>query len=911
MVTITDANLCTLIENFTITQPTALALSETHINATCGNSNGSIDLTVMGGTGSYTYLWTGGAITEDLSNLVAGFYTVTVTDANACTKTLTVEVTESSALVLTETHVEATCGDFNGSIDLTVMGGTGPYTYAWTNGEITQDLMDLTSGIYTVTVTDANACTDALMVTILYLPVSNISDIPVTHYATIQAAINAVTTTNGETIEVCSGTYNEQVLVNKSLTILGTSPKPMIDFTGTVTGKPTLFDISANAVVIDNLQFKVDLTKLSSAIIASTATLEDITIQNNEINPYQSTAGVYLSGYSNRNAISINYGGSINYTANPGGVDNIVVDNNLVTATVSSSYLGDGAGDIGFRSAVSVDYGSGTYTRNTFQSINHDILVRYNNPSTPTLIGGSVPNKNYFNGGGVQVSPNNEAGNTVTISHNQFDGSVVGSATIPGSVLRLQNNQQHHITTVSNNTFNNLRWGMSVENYPDVTVSDNTFNPLAGYTDFRHITVNTKCLSSDSPTIPQVEINGVFKGNTFNSLTPTVGGTALSFYNHDSEDEVLGTFTLGGAGALANTFKKDFTNFIYLSDQVAVSSLDYPGFPEYSTANLGAGSGTPMACWNKDINIEQNTFNVGVPGTQNLPVDMNHAQRVTLEGKLYHEPDSACLGQLIYFKPLLVTAKVFLQGPYIDSTNTMKDALRQISMGPVFPLSTPYDTMSAFVKTNNFVTETITTGVRDNNDPNNAIVDWVWLELRQDTNTLVATRSALVQRDGDIVDMDGTSEVSFPDTYEGEYYLMVRHRNHLGVMSAVKVNYVGGSPLFDFTSDAPQYDTYGTTGKSARKLLETGVYGLWAGNTNKKAGALWLIKYNGSQNDRVLILNRVGISTPLDVVPGYYHEDVNLNGETKYNGSGNDRIIILNNLGLSNPLGTINQQPQK
>jgi len=113
---------------------------------------------------------------------------------------------------------------------------------------------------------------------------------------------------------------------------------------------------------------------------------------------------------------------------------------------------------------------------------------------------------------------------------------------------------------------------MSVENYPDVTVTENTFNPLAGYTGFRHSTVNTKCLSSDSPTIPQLEINGVFKSNTFNALTPTLGGTALSFYHHDSQDAVLGAFTLGGAGALANVFKKDFNNFIYLGDQVACSS---------------------------------------------------------------------------------------------------------------------------------------------------------------------------------------------------------------------------------------------------------------------------------------------------------------------------------------------------
>ena len=71
----------------------------------------------------------------------------------------------------------------------------------------------------------------------------------------------------------------------------------------------------------------------------------------------------------------------------------------------------------------------------------------------------------------------------------------------------------------------------------------------------------------------------------------------------------------------------------------------------------------------------------------------------------------------------------------------------------------------------------------------------------------------------------------------------------------------------------------------------------------------WKILYNGSKNDRMEILKRVGISTPLGVVIGYYQEDANMNRETKYSGDGNDRVIILNNIGTNNPLGRINQEP--
>ena len=167
-VTVTDANACTKTLSTTITEPTVIALSTTQVNVLCnGNSTGSIDLTVSGGTGAYTYSWTGGATTQDRSGLAAGTYTVTVTDANACTKTLSATITEPATIVLTETHVNVLCnGALTGSIDLSVSGGVSPYTYLWTGGATTQDLSGLGVGTYTVTVTDANACTKTLSATI-------------------------------------------------------------------------------------------------------------------------------------------------------------------------------------------------------------------------------------------------------------------------------------------------------------------------------------------------------------------------------------------------------------------------------------------------------------------------------------------------------------------------------------------------------------------------------------------------------------------------------------------------------------------------------------------------------------------------------------------------------------------------
>jgi hypothetical protein len=167
-VTVTDANNCSSILNVSITQPAVLALSETHMNlASCGASNGSIDLSVAGGTAPYGYAWTNGATTEDLTGLAAGTYTCTVTDAHGCTALLPVTITAPGAPGLSETHVNVSCnGGSNGTVDLTVNGGTGPFSYAWSNGAITQDLTGLTAGTYNVTVTDASNCTALLGVNV-------------------------------------------------------------------------------------------------------------------------------------------------------------------------------------------------------------------------------------------------------------------------------------------------------------------------------------------------------------------------------------------------------------------------------------------------------------------------------------------------------------------------------------------------------------------------------------------------------------------------------------------------------------------------------------------------------------------------------------------------------------------------
>ncbi|POY37217.1 hypothetical protein C3L50_14405, partial [Flavobacterium alvei] len=170
-VTITDANSSSILKTFTITQP-SVAVSGTSVvtNVSCnGGSNGAINLTPTGGVGPYTFNWGGGITTEDRTGLTAGSYTCTITDANGCTGTVNVNVTQPSALSLTissQTNI-ACFGGSTGSATISATGGTATYTYSWSpSGGSAATATGLAANTYTVTVTDANTCVATKMVTI-------------------------------------------------------------------------------------------------------------------------------------------------------------------------------------------------------------------------------------------------------------------------------------------------------------------------------------------------------------------------------------------------------------------------------------------------------------------------------------------------------------------------------------------------------------------------------------------------------------------------------------------------------------------------------------------------------------------------------------------------------------------------
>lgn len=167
-VTVTDNNSCTTSASYTVSQANAISLSTNITNVTCnGASTGVIDLTVSGGTPTYSYIWNNGATSQDLSGLTAGNYTVTVTDNNSCSSSANYTVSQASAISLSTNITNVNCyGASTGVIDLEVSGGTPTFTYSWNNGATSQDLSGLTAGNYTVTVTNSNFCTASASYTV-------------------------------------------------------------------------------------------------------------------------------------------------------------------------------------------------------------------------------------------------------------------------------------------------------------------------------------------------------------------------------------------------------------------------------------------------------------------------------------------------------------------------------------------------------------------------------------------------------------------------------------------------------------------------------------------------------------------------------------------------------------------------
>lgn len=167
-------------------------------------------------------------------------------------------------------------------------------------------------------------------------------------------------------------------------------------------------------------------------------------------------------------------------------------------------------------------------------------------------------------------------------------------------------------------------------------------------------------------------------------------------------------------------------------------------------------------------------------------------------------------------------------------------------------------------------TETVDVGIFDTLG-NNAIVDWIKIELRDKSNsaTILYTRSALLQRDGDIVETDGISPVFFNDVAFDDYFISIKHRNHLGIMSASAVT-------FSSTIETVNFSNITTFGTDAQKNLVAGISGMWAADVD--------------DSESIDAADRSSVWSVRNFL-NYQSDDANLNGTC----NADDRILTWNN----------------
>ena len=318
-VTITDGNGCTLTHSKTIAQPTDLTVTLTPTMVACfGDATGGVTSTVGGGTTTYNYAWSNAAVTADLTSIVAGTYTLTVTDANGCVDSATTQITEPvAALALDTNKTHILCfGEATGAIDLIPTGGTTPYTFAWSNTAITEDLSNVVAGPYNVVVTDANSCTATLSATL-------------TEPASALSATSVVTDVN------CFGGNDGGIDLTPAG---GTTPYTFIWSNGAVT--EDIAGVVAGAYTVTITDGNGCTITLNDTIAEPTAIVVTLDVTGNE-----------CFGSTNANVSSNVSGGTPGYTylwndastnANLNGVgeglyDVVVTDQNLCTITANAT----------------------------------------------------------------------------------------------------------------------------------------------------------------------------------------------------------------------------------------------------------------------------------------------------------------------------------------------------------------------------------------------------------------------------------------------------------------------------------------------------------------------------------------------------------------------------------------------
>jgi subtilisin-like proprotein convertase family protein len=396
-----------------LTQPNQISSNGLSSNTSCGESNGSINISVFNGTAPYSFAWSNGATTEDVTGLSAGQYSVVITDANNCSTTSNYVVNNSSSIGLTYTTTPVSCNNGNnGSINITPSGGTAPYTFSWSNGQSSQNLSNLTAGVYTVSITDQMSCIYSQAITITQ---------------------NSALTTSliSKSDEVCN-TDNGSITVSAS----GGSGSYGYNWSNGMTGA-TISNLTSGTYTLTVTDGNSCSTTANYTILNNTSNCSSfcyLEVEENNITP--STCGqnngavdIHILNATPPYLINWNTGATSEDLTNlQAGTYTITVSDNNNCTTTSSFIVSNNSGNIAIQN----------------QNITDESCNQENGAISVTITGGSLPYAYLWSNGATTQNISNLSAGTYILQFTDGNGcglnqsfeiaALTGSLTVTGTV---------------------------------------------------------------------------------------------------------------------------------------------------------------------------------------------------------------------------------------------------------------------------------------------------------------------------------------------------------------------------------------------------------------------------------------------------------------------------------------------
>lgn len=468
-----------------------------------------------------------------------------------------------------------------------------------------------------------------------------------TPWQTIAKAVAEAST--GDTVQVLAGSYNESVLVNKSLAIIGAGASST-----TITGNGTqnaVFVVSSPNVSISGFTIDVDQANTLYGIRSQGTTVSGLRVTDNFINSAAPSGGFRCLQFSTM-GIYLNNIGTSSYT-------------------IARNYIGpktQNDQNCIFGRAIRVTGGTGMIGGMTDADSN--VLAANYSIQIGSARGATTISHNHLFGIGVQfVGPNANSGNHI-ISANRFEPGLSFLVQVLAEIRAVTNTGTS--ITVDANQFSDFSFGGVVsQRSNNVTVSNNVFTPR-DTTTYASIVVNTKQVTSAATATQTSFVNGIsIVGNTFNGASNHPNsGTAIGFANHNNNSS-FAPITIGGAGALANIFKESVGTFIRMD----TSSGPTAGSAFYPTENPNAS--TFMSPAAPSVDATQNIF--GVTGQELLPAAMSPAQLFALEDNIIHGIDVASLG----FVTVVPNAAYVTPNSFLAPATTVASIQRALDKAPL------------------------------------------------------------------------------------------------------------------------------------------------------------------------------------------------------------------------------------